>query len=141
MHQTIALVTLLVGDYEEALAFYCGRLGFTLVEDSPLPDGKRWIVVRPPGTNGTGLLLALAADEVQRAGIGQQGRGRVFLFLKTDDFARDHAAFKAAGVRFREAPRHEPYGAVAVFEDGYGNLWDLIEPRRETDPQPGVQAP
>ena len=140
MRQTIGLVTVLVGDYDEAIGFYCGRLGFTLAEDNPLPDGKRWLVVRPPGSEGTGLLLARASDEDQRVGIGRQSRGRVFLFLETDDFARDYAAFTAAGIRFREAPRHETYGTVAVFEDGMGNLWDLIE-RRDGDRQLGVQAP
>lgn len=140
MRQAIGLVTVLVGDYDEALAFYRGRLGFTLVEDSPLPDGKRWVVVRPPGTSGTGLLLAQAADEGQRAGIGRQAHGRVFLFLETDDFARDHRAFEAAGVLFHGAPRYEPYGIVAVFKYGFGNLWDLIE-RRDSVSQLGVQAP
>ena len=140
MRQSIGLVTVLVGDYDQGLAFYHGRLGFTLVEDRTLPDGKRWVVVRPPGASGAGLLLPRAADADQRAGIGRQACGRVFLFLDTDDFTRDHKAFMAAGVRFREPPRQETYGTVAVFEDGFGNLWDLIE-RRDPNAQLGVQAP
>ncbi len=126
----LAHIALLVRDYDEALAFYVGKLGFTLVEDSAVPDqGKRWVVVRPPwaGAGATSILLARAASPEQVAAIGHQSGGRVFLFLETDDFARDHAAFSAAGVRFFEAPRHEVYGIVAVFEDLYGNRWDLIE--------------
>lgn len=130
MRQRIGLVTLLVRDYDEALAFYVGMLGFTLVEDSPLPGGKRWVVVRPTGAHATGLLLARASDDRQRAAIGQQAGGRVAMFLQTDDVARDHAAYAERGVRFLEPPREEPYGTVAVFEDLYGNRWDLIEPRR-----------
>ena len=129
MRQRIALVSLLVPDYDAGIAFYCGRLGFTLIEDKALGDGKRWVVVRPPGAGESGLLLALADGARQQAAIGNQTGGRVGFFLHTDDFGRDHAAFLAAGVRFREAPRHEPYGTVAVFEDAFGNLWDLIEPR------------
>ena len=129
MRQRIALVSLLVPDYDAGIAFYCGRLGFTLVEDKALGGGKRWVVVRPPGASESGLLLALADGARQQAAIGNQTGGRVGFFLHTDDFGRDHAAFLAAGVRFREAPRHEPYGTVAVFEDAFGNLWDLIEPR------------
>lgn len=126
----LAHIALIVRDYDEALAFYVGQLGFTLVEDSAVPEqGKRWVVVRPPGAEAgaTSILLARAASPEQVAAIGNQAGGRVFLFLETDDFARDHAAFSAAGVRFIEAPRHEVYGIVAVFEDLYGNLWDLIE--------------
>lgn len=128
----IAHIALIVRDYDEALAFYVGQLGFTLVEDSAVPEqGKRWVIVRPPGAEAgaTSILLARAASPEQVAAIGHQAGGRVFLFLETDDFARDHAAFTAAGVRFLEAPRHEPYGIVAVFEDLYGNRWDLIERR------------
>ena len=125
---TLSLVALLVGDYDEAIAFYVGALGFVLHEDRPLGGDKRWVVVAPPGGGG-GLLLARAADDRQRQAVGDQAGGRVFLFLETDDFARDHAAFRARGVRFVEAPRREPYGTVAVFEDLYGNRWDLIEPR------------
>lgn len=126
----LAHIALIVRDYDEALAFYVGQLGFTLVEDSAVPEqGKRWVIVRPPGAEAgaTSILLARAASPEQVAAIGHQAGGRVFLFLETDDFARDHAAFTAAGVRFLEAPRHEPYGIVAVFEDLYGNRWDLIE--------------
>ena len=131
----LAQVALLVRDYDEAIAFYCGKLGFTLVEDTPLTSTKRWVVVRPTPTPGTApdhaaaLLLARAARPEQERAIGDQAGGRVFLFLHTDDVARDHAAFTAAGVRFLEEPRHESYGTVAVFADLYGNRWDLIEPR------------
>ncbi|MEV8341461.1 VOC family protein [Streptomyces niveus] len=123
----IALVTLVVRDYDEAIAFYTGSLGFDLVEDTDRGDGSRWVVVRPPGGEGA-LLLARAADDAQRASIGAQTGGRVGFFLHTDDFARDHARMLAAGVRFLEEPRHEPYGSVAVFEDLYGNRWDLLQP-------------
>lgn len=124
----LALVTLLVRDYDEALEFYVGRLGFTLVEDTALADGKRWVVVSP-GQGSAALLLALAADDRQAARVGDQTGGRVGFFLHTDDFARDHARFLAAGVRFTEAPRAEPYGAVAVFLDLYANRWDLLGPK------------
>ena len=104
-------------------------LGFAVLEDVDLGHGKRWLLIAPPGSPSTPLLLAKAAGPAQAARVGDQAGGRVFLFLHTDDFARDHAAMRARGVRFREAPRHEAYGTVAVFEDLYGNLWDLIEPR------------
>ena len=123
----LATVSLLVRDYDEAISFYVGKLGFDLAEDSAMEGGKRWVRVAPAG-GGASLLLARAADEPQRAAVGRQAGGRVWLFLETDDFERDHAAFTAAGVRFREAPRQEPYGLVAVFEDLYGNPWDLIQP-------------
>ncbi|GGX08593.1 VOC family protein [Streptomyces chryseus] len=127
--QHIALVTLVVRDYDEAVAFYTGALGFDLAEDSDRGDGSRWVVVRPPGSaDGTGLLLARAKDDEQLARVGGQTGGRVGFFLHTDDFARDHARMTAAGVRFLEEPRHEPYGSVAVFEDLYGNRWDLLQP-------------
>lgn len=132
MPQHLAHVALLVRDYDEALAFYCGRLGFRCVEDAPLGGGKRWVLVAPPDTPqapATTLLLARAATPAQAAAVGRQAGGRVFLFLHTDDFARDHARFRAAGVRFAEAPREEAYGTVAVFEDPYGNRWDLVQPR------------
>ncbi len=125
----LSLVSLVVADYDEAIAFYVGVLGFELVEDTALGGGKRWVVVRPRSEEGSGLLLARASGEAQSARVGDQTGGRVFLFLETDDFERDHAAWSAAGVRFLEKPRHEPYGQVAVFEDLYGNRWDLIEPR------------
>ncbi|MET9429527.1 MULTISPECIES: VOC family protein [unclassified Streptomyces] len=125
----IALVTLVVRDYDEALAFYTGALGFELVEDSPRTDNSRWVVVRPRGADaGTGLLLARARGGEQQASVGAQTGGRVGFFLHTEDFAADHARMRAAGVRFLEAPRHEPYGTVAVFEDLYGNRWDLLQP-------------
>jgi catechol 2,3-dioxygenase-like lactoylglutathione lyase family enzyme len=124
----LTLTALLVADYDEAIAFYVGKLGFALSADTDQGDGKRWVVVTP-GAGGPGLLLAKASGQDQTARIGDQTGGRVFLFLETDDFARDHARMDAAGVRFLEAPRHEPYGVVAVFEDLYGNRWDLIEPK------------
>jgi len=128
----LAAVSLLVRDYDEAIAFYVGKLGFTLSEDADMGGGKRWVRVTPPGGD-TSLLLARAATEAQRAAVGDQCGGRVWLFLETDDFDGDHARFTAAGVRFREAPRSEPYGKVAVFEDLYGNAWDLIQPVRDGD--------
>lgn len=127
MNATIATVALLVRDYDEAIGFYRDRLGFTLLADTPLGD-KRWVLVAPPG-GGARLLLAKADGPDQLARVGDQTGGRVGFFLETDDFARDHAAFTARGVSFLEAPRHEAYGSVAVFEDLYGNKWDLIEPR------------
>jgi catechol 2,3-dioxygenase-like lactoylglutathione lyase family enzyme len=129
MMSRIATIALLVRDYDEAIGFYRDALGFLLVADTPLGDGKRWVVVAPEGGKGAALLLAEAADAAQAARVGDQTGGRVGFFLETDDFARDHARFSAAGVRFLEAPRHEPYGSVAVFEDLYGNKWDLIEPK------------
>lgn len=124
----LAAVSLLVRDYDEAIAFYVGKLGFELSEDVDMGGGKRWVRVTPKGGH-TSLLLARAATDEQRARVGDQAGGRVWLFLETENFARDHRAFTTAGVNFREAPRHEPYGMVAVFEDLYGNAWDLIEPR------------
>ncbi len=123
----LATVALLVPDYAAAIAFFTGALGFRLVEDTDLGAGKRWVRVAPAG-GGPELLLARAATPAQRAAIGNQGGGRVWLFLETDDFARDHAAFVAAGVAFEAPPRHEPYGTVAVFRDPFGNRWDLIGP-------------
>jgi catechol 2,3-dioxygenase-like lactoylglutathione lyase family enzyme len=128
MARHLALLSLLVEDYDQALAFYVGKLGFSLVEDSDQGDGKRWVVVSP-GPGGSRFLLARAADERQAARVGDQGGGRVWLFLHTDDFAGDHARMSAAGVRFLEEPRHEAYGSVAVFEDLYGNRWDLLQPK------------
>lgn len=124
----LALSTLLVRDYDEAIAFFTGALGFQVQADTDLGGGKRWVAVAPAGTRQAGLLLARADDAEQAQAVGRQAGGRVAFFLHTDDFARDHAAMSAAGVRFREAPRHEPYGTVAVFEDLYGNPWDLLEP-------------
>jgi catechol 2,3-dioxygenase-like lactoylglutathione lyase family enzyme len=127
MKQGIGTITFLVREYDEAIVFFTGKLGFQLVEDTPLADGKRWVVVAPRGGNGATLLLARAASPQQEAGIGRQAGGRVFLFLETDDFARDHGAMLAAGVEFAEPPRHEAYGTVAVFLDLYGNKWDLLQ--------------
>ena len=122
----LSLVTLVVRDYDEAIAFYTGSLGFLLQEDTILAPDKRWVVVAP-ANGGTGLLLAKAKNEAEHAAIGNQTGGRVFLFIETDDFDRDHALMMAKGVTFREPPRREAYGTVAVFEDCYGNLFDLIE--------------
>jgi catechol 2,3-dioxygenase-like lactoylglutathione lyase family enzyme len=130
MNSRIATVSLLVRDYDEAIAFYCGKLSFSLIQDTQLGNDKRWVLVAPPRGTGAQLLLARADGEAQLARVGDQTGGRVGFFLETDDFARDHAAFRAHGVRFLEEPRDEPYGIVAVFEDLYGNKWDLIEPRR-----------
>jgi len=129
MSRSIATIALLVPDYDAGIAFYVEQLGFDLVEDSDLGGGKRWVRVRPRGGQGATLLLARAADAVQRAAIGNQAGGRVGFFLETDDFARDHAAMLAAGVTFAEPPRTEAYGMVAVFVDPFGNRWDLIEPK------------
>lgn len=127
MSQTIANVTLLVPDYDAGIAFYVDQLGFALLEDTKLSDTKRWVRVAPAGAE-TALLLAQADGDAQQTAIGQQTGGRVSFFLHTDDFARDYDAMLAKGVTFREDPRHEAYGSVAVFEDPFGNLWDLIEP-------------
>ena len=124
----IATVTLVVDDYDRAKAHYCDALGFACLSDLPLGDGKRWVVVAPSGDAGAGLLLARADCDDQIAAIGNQTGGRVAFFLETDDFARDHARFVSAGIHFLEEPRHETYGKVAVFEDLYGNRWDLIQP-------------
>lgn len=128
MQRFVASVTLVVDDYDAAIAFYTGALGFELLEDTDLGGGKRWVRVAPRGAE-TALLLAQADGDAQRASVGNQTGGRVGFFLHTDDFARDHAAMLGHGVRFLEAPRHEPYGTVAVFEDLYGNRWDLLEPK------------
>ena len=126
MPARISALALVVPDYDAAIAFYVGTLGFRLVED--IDQGrKRWVTVEPPG-GGVRLVLARADDETQRAAIGNQAGGRVFLFLQTDDFAGDHARMQAAGVVFEEAPRHEPYGSVAVWRDPFGNRWDLLGP-------------
>lgn len=138
VRQSIALVALVVRDYDEAIAFYIGTLGFRLVEDRPVPEqGKRWVVVAPPGEAGTALLLARAATPEQAACIGAQAGGRVFLFLQTDDFWRDYRRYADAGVRFVRPPSEEPYGTVAVFEDLYGTRWDLLQ---LATPQGGATA-
>ena len=130
MRQTIIHVALVVRDYDEAIDFYCNKLHFTLVEDSYQPEqDKRWVVVAPPGSNGTSLVLARASTSEQAAFIGRQSGGRVFLFLSTDDFWRDYNEMLSVGIRFVREPKEAPYGTVAVFEDLYGNLWDLIQPR------------
>ncbi|MEP7027158.1 MAG: VOC family protein [Candidatus Eisenbacteria bacterium] len=125
----IASLALVVRDYDEAISYYTSVLGFDLLEDTDRTAGKRWVRVAPPGGEGPTLLLARAATPGQERAIGDQAGGRVFLFLETDDFARDHASYQARGVRFVEAPRKEAYGMVCVFEDLYGNRWDLIERR------------
>src|SRR5690349_18284836 len=128
MKQSLAQVAILVRDYDEAIEFYVGRLGFVLVEDSALPEqGKRWVVVAPPGANESRLLLARAVGDEQSSRIGNQTGGRVFLFLHTDDFWRDFHAYQAQGVVFVRGPKEEAYGTVAVFQDLYGNLWDLVQ--------------
>jgi catechol 2,3-dioxygenase-like lactoylglutathione lyase family enzyme len=127
MVQAIGHVTLVVRDYDEALAFFTYALGFRVIEDIVLGEGKRWILVGPPNSRGTSLLLAQASTPEQASCIGNQTGGRVFLFLHTDDFWRDYHEMKAREVKFSEAPREEAYGTVAVFEDLYGNKWDLLE--------------
>jgi catechol 2,3-dioxygenase-like lactoylglutathione lyase family enzyme len=129
MPLALSAVTLVVRDYDEAIAWYRDKLGFAVLEDTPLGRGKRWVTIAPDHT-GMRLLLATAQGPAQIARIGDQTGGRVFLFLETDDFNRDHAAFKAAGVQFLEAPRRESYGIVAVFADLFGNKWDLIQRER-----------
>lgn len=132
MKQAIAHIALVVRDYDEAIAFYTQKLHFTLVEDTYQPaQDKRWVVVAPPGSTETTLLLARAATPEQAAFIGNQAGGRVFLFLQTDDFWRDYRAMTDAGIKFIRPPKDEPYGVVAVFEDLYGNLWDLVERRSQ----------
>jgi len=133
MKQAIVHVALVVRDYDEAIAFFTGTLGFTLVEDTYQPEqNKRWVIVAPPGSSGATLLLARAATPEQARFIGDQAGGRVFLFLSTDDFWRDSRRMTAAGVRFVRPPTEAPYGTVAVFEDLYGNRWDLVEYRAPT---------
>jgi catechol 2,3-dioxygenase-like lactoylglutathione lyase family enzyme len=130
MNKSLAAVALVVRDYDEAIAFFVGTLGFTLVEDTFIEaQNKRWVVVAPPGPTGARLLLARAANEEQRSRIGNQTGGRVFLFLHTDDFWRDYNAYKSKGVVFIREPQEESYGTVAVFKDLYGNLWDLVQPK------------
>jgi catechol 2,3-dioxygenase-like lactoylglutathione lyase family enzyme len=129
MGQEIGAVTLLVRDYDEAIRFYTDWLGFEVVEDTALAEAKRWVLLAPAGSRGTRLLLAKAATPEQASRIGNQTGGRVFLFLHSDDFHRDHEAMRAKGVVFLEEPREEVYGIVAVFEDLYGNRWDLLQLR------------
>lgn len=131
MPQTLGYVALLVRDYDEAIAFFTQKLGFQLIEDSVSKDrqgqDKRWVLVAPPGSRGTSLLLAQASTPEETSRTGNQTGGRVFLFLHTDDFWRDYRAMKERGVRFCREPREDPYGTVAVFEDLYGNKWDLLQ--------------
>lgn len=127
MSQQIVHLALVVNDYDEAIEFYTGKLGFELIEDTPLTETKRWVLVRPSGGYECSLLLAKGVGDEQRSRIGNQTGGRVFLFLKTDDFWRDYNNYLAKGIKFVREPKTESYGTVAVFEDLYGNLWDLIE--------------
>ncbi|HAS39059.1 MAG TPA: hypothetical protein DCS93_01205 [Microscillaceae bacterium] len=129
MPQKIANISILVHDYDEAIAFYTQKLNFTLIEDTPLSDTKRWVIVAPPGATESRLLLAKAKNETQQQYVGNQTGGRVFLFLHTDDFWRDYKAMVAQGVNFVREPSEEVYGTVAVFEDLYGNLWDFVAPK------------
>jgi catechol 2,3-dioxygenase-like lactoylglutathione lyase family enzyme len=130
MKQSIGLTALVVRDYDEALAFFVGKLGFNLIEDTYIAEqDKRWVVVAPPGSCETSLLLARATNSEQGSRIGNQTGGRVFLFLYTDDFWRDYNAYKSQGIVFVRDPKEESYGMVAVFKDLYGNQWDLLQPR------------
>ncbi|SHJ69435.1 VOC family protein [Pseudozobellia thermophila] len=128
MHKSIAQVSLLVADYDEALAFYIQKLGFTLLGDTPIDEGKRWVTIGPGDSNGCSLLLVKAASKQEKEAVGKQSGGRVFLFLHTDNFWEDYKRMQKSGVTFIEAPREEAYGTVVVFKDLYGNLWDLIQP-------------
>jgi catechol 2,3-dioxygenase-like lactoylglutathione lyase family enzyme len=136
MNRSIGYVTLVVRDYDEAVVYFTQSLGFDLIEDSGAKDrhgeDKRWVLVAPKGSNGTRLLLARASNEEESSRIGNQTGGRVFLFLHTDDFWRDYAAMTVRGVKFMEEPRNEPYRTVAVFEDLYGNKWDLLQLKAES---------
>ncbi len=127
MNQQIVHIALVVADYDEAIQFYTQKVGFTLLEDTPQSKTKRWVLVKPPGTGECCLLLAKGVGDEQRSRIGNQTGGRVFLFLKTDDFERDYKKFRDNGVEFVREPKTEDYGTVAVFKDLYGNLWDLVQ--------------
>ena len=130
MQQYLAGISLVVNDYDEAIDFYTRKLSFTLLEDTRMSDTKRWVVIAPPGSTGCTLLLAKAASDAQKAAVGNQTGGRVFLFLHTDNFDRDYNQMQEAGIEFIESPRQEAYGKVVVFADLYGNRWDLIEPKK-----------
>ena len=130
MQQYLAGISLVVNDYDEAIEFYTRKLSFTLLEDTRMSDTKRWVVIAPPGSTGCTLLLAKAANDAQKAAVGNQTGGRVFLFLHTDNFDRDYKQMQEAGIEFIESPRQEAYGKVVVFADLYGNRWDLIEPQK-----------
>jgi catechol 2,3-dioxygenase-like lactoylglutathione lyase family enzyme len=136
MKQFIGCVSVLVRDYDEAIAYYTRVLGFRLVQDEAVGEGKRWVLVAPAGASECGLLLAKAKNEAELSAVGHQTGGRVFLFLHTDDFWRDYRAFSALGVRFAEQPREEAYGTVAVFVDLYGNRWDLLQTKKEPNQPP-----
>lgn len=135
MQQTLAQIALVVRNYDEAIAFYTRVLGFNLIEDTDLGGDKRWVLVAPPGSTGTALLLAQAASPEQASRIGNQTGGRVFLFLHTDDFWRDYRMLQSRNVQFVRDPKEEEYGIVAVFADLYGNLWDLIERKKRSAPE------
>ena len=130
MQQHLAQIALVVRDYDEAIDYYTSKLQFELVEDTDMGKGKRWVLIAPPGGQGGRLLLAKGKNEEQLQAVGNQSGGRVFLFLHTDDFARDYAYMQQQGVDFTEKPRYEAYGTVVVFRDLYGNLWDFIEPKK-----------
>jgi len=137
MKQSLGLISLVVREYDEALEYFVGKLGFALVEDTHVPEqSKRWVVVSPPGAGESRLLLARASTPEQESRVGAQTGGRVFLFLYTDDFRRDYERFKARGVEFVRPPTQETYGTVAVFKDLYGNLWDLLQPREHSGAVP-----
>lgn len=127
MKQQLAHIAIIVNDYDEAIRFYTQQLNFTLIEDTILSEEKRWVLVAPPGSTGCQLLLAKAANELQQTRVGNQTGGRVFLFLHTDDIWRDYKDYSNKGIKFIREPLKEPYGTVAVFEDMFGNLWDLIQ--------------
>jgi catechol 2,3-dioxygenase-like lactoylglutathione lyase family enzyme len=129
MSQSITSVTLVVRDYDDAIAFFTNSLGFVIIEDTPMPNGKRFVRIAPPGGTGPSLLLARAANSEQAARVGDQTGGRVAFFLHTDDLRRDYNNLRTRGVRFIEEPREELYGTVVVFLDLYGNKWDLVQPR------------
>ena len=129
MKQHLAHIALVVADYDEAIAFYTQKLNFSLIEDTVLSATKRWVLLAPPGFNGSQLLLAKAANDEQQSRVGNQTGGRVFLFLYTDNFQRDYNAMQEKGIAFVKEPVNEPYGKVAVFQDLYGNLWDWVEPK------------
>jgi catechol 2,3-dioxygenase-like lactoylglutathione lyase family enzyme len=141
MQQTILHAALVVRDYDEAIEFFCGKLHFKLLEDTYQPEqDKRWVLVAPPGSTGTSILLARASSPDQEGFIGRQTGGRVFLFLGTDDFWRDFNGMRSLGVKFVREPTEAPYGTVAVFEDLYGNLWDLIHLRSRGHPDTHLSA-
>lgn len=132
MNQRLGYISVLVPDYDAGIAFYTGKMGFNLLEDTDLGSGKRWVLVQPSGNAGTALVLAQAVTEKEKAMIGQQGAGRVWLFLHTDDFYRDYHRYREQGITFLEESREESYATVAVFQDKFGNKWDLLEPKEKS---------